>query len=300
MNPARRSRRQHAASIRQQAIIGLGRRRASRSWCSGSAWPLACCRSRPNTSRTPARLRAAGHRTSASSAGCSLPATGRRRSGSGCISSASSSSRPRSSGRCSSRRDRRSTCSPTAAPTTSCLGYGASRAAGSSRSIAVHHRLAPVFAWLWVDAGHRQPVEPDEVRAWLDRRRAGFLILVPAAQIAETGVQVGMSWLFVVYLIHTIGELCLSPVGLSSMTKLAPARIVGLMMGVWFLARRSAISSVGRPRPSTSRCRCRAASASSAIRRSSPGVLMLLFRKPLTRLIGDDELSSRRANSGYL
>ena len=45
-----------------------------------------------------------------------------------------------------------------------------------------------------------------------------------------------MSWLFFVYLIHTFGELCLSPVGLSSMTKLAPARIAGLMMGVWFLA----------------------------------------------------------------
>ena len=51
---------------------------------------------------------------------------------------------------------------------------------------------------------------------------------------------VGIHWLLGVYLLHTIGELCLSPVGLSSMTKLAPERAVGMMMGVWFLA-----SSVG-------------------------------------------------------
>jgi POT family proton-dependent oligopeptide transporter len=64
----------------------------------------------------------------------------------------------------------------------------------------------------------------------------GFLILVPAAHIATSGTLVSPMWLVSTYLIHTIAELCLSPVGLSSMTKLSPPRIVSLMMGVWFLA----------------------------------------------------------------
>jgi POT family proton-dependent oligopeptide transporter len=65
---------------------------------------------------------------------------------------------------------------------------------------------------------------------------AGFAVLVIASQISPGGVQVSPLWLTAVYLLHTVGELCLSPVGLSAMTKLAPARICGLMMGVWFLA----------------------------------------------------------------
>ena len=65
----------------------------------------------------------------------------------------------------------------------------------------------------------------------------GFLILVPAAAAAQSrGIRVSPLWLTALYLVHTFGELCLSPVGLSLVTKLAPARIVGLMMGVWFLA----------------------------------------------------------------
>jgi hypothetical protein len=59
-------------------------------------------------------------------------------------------------------------------------------------------------------------------------------------QVLPAWNRVGIQWLFGVYLLHTIGELCLSPVGLSAMTKLAPARVVGQMMGVWFLA-----SSIG-------------------------------------------------------
>ena len=95
--------------------------------------------------------------------------------------------------------------------------------------------LAPVFAWLWVTLGTNGPTAPTKFALGLIGVGAGFLWLIPGAQIAETGAKVGVSWLFMVYLIHTIAELCLSPVGLSSMTKLAPARIVSLMMGVWFL-----------------------------------------------------------------
>src|SRR5262249_20846149 len=63
----------------------------------------------------------------------------------------------------------------------------------------------------------------------------GFLILVPAARMSASGKLVSPMWLVTTYLLHTFGELCLSPVGLSAYTRLAPARVASLMMGVWFL-----------------------------------------------------------------
>ena len=96
--------------------------------------------------------------------------------------------------------------------------------------------LAPVFAWLWVHLGSREPSTAAKFAVGLIFVGAGFGILIVAARLAENGVQVSPAWLAMTYLLHTIGELTLSPVGLSAMTKLAPARIAGLMMGVWFLA----------------------------------------------------------------
>jgi proton-dependent oligopeptide transporter, POT family len=95
--------------------------------------------------------------------------------------------------------------------------------------------FAPVFAWLWVRLGSRQPSSPAKFSLGLIGVGLGFVFLVPAAIRAGSGGLVSPMWLMTVYLIHTSAELCLSPVGLSSMTKLAPARIVGSMMGVWFL-----------------------------------------------------------------
>ncbi|HEY0873919.1 MAG TPA: peptide MFS transporter [Vicinamibacterales bacterium] len=96
--------------------------------------------------------------------------------------------------------------------------------------------LAPVFAWLWVKLGSREPSTAAKFAVGLIFVGAGFAILVVASRLAAQGVQVSPMWLVMTYLLHTIGELSLSPVGLSAMTKLAPARIAGLMMGVWFLA----------------------------------------------------------------
>jgi proton-dependent oligopeptide transporter, POT family len=102
--------------------------------------------------------------------------------------------------------------------------------------------LAPVFAWVWLRLGsvRREPSSPAKFAIGLVFVGAGFAILIVAARLSEQGIQVSPMWLTVTYLLHTVGELCLSPVGLSAMTKLAPVRIGGLMMGVWFLA-----SSVG-------------------------------------------------------
>jgi len=95
--------------------------------------------------------------------------------------------------------------------------------------------LAPLFAWLWVRLGPREPSSPAKLSWGLLGAGLGFLLLVPAANIAATGTLVSPGWLTATYFIHTVAELCLSPVGLSSMTKLAPARIASLVMGIWFL-----------------------------------------------------------------
>jgi proton-dependent oligopeptide transporter, POT family len=96
--------------------------------------------------------------------------------------------------------------------------------------------LAPVFAWLWIRLGSREPSSPAKFVLGLVLVGAGFLVMVPAASLAAGGVKVSPAWLVVTYLLHVMGELCLSPVGLSATTKLAPSRVVGLMMGVWFLS----------------------------------------------------------------
>jgi len=97
--------------------------------------------------------------------------------------------------------------------------------------------LAPVFAWMWLRLGKRAPSSPTKFAIGLALACLGFLILLPAAFDAGTrGVRVSPMWLTALYLVHTFGELCLSPVGLSLVTKLAPKRLGGLMMGVWFLA----------------------------------------------------------------
>jgi POT family proton-dependent oligopeptide transporter len=111
--------------------------------------------------------------------------------------------------------------------------------------------LAPVFALLWIRLGRREPSSPAKFAYGLLFVGLGFLVVAIAARMsppvaaglpvtAETKLPadalVSPTWLIVVYLLHTIGELCLSPVGLSVVTKLAPERLVGSMMGVWFLS----------------------------------------------------------------
>jgi POT family proton-dependent oligopeptide transporter len=96
--------------------------------------------------------------------------------------------------------------------------------------------LAPVFAWLWVKLGDRQPSSPAKFSYALLFVGIGVLLLALASMTMGTDGKAGPWWLVGVFLCHTIGELCLSPVGLSTTTKLAPARLSGLMMGVWFLS----------------------------------------------------------------
>jgi POT family proton-dependent oligopeptide transporter len=96
--------------------------------------------------------------------------------------------------------------------------------------------FAPAFAWMWIRMGRREPSSPAKFGAGLLMVGGGFAVLAVASSLSVAGVRVAPYWLIVTYLLHSFGELALSPVGLSAMTRLAPVRVAGLMMGVWFLA----------------------------------------------------------------
>ena len=98
--------------------------------------------------------------------------------------------------------------------------------------------FAPIMSalWGWLAKRGREPSIPIKFGLGLTGVGAGFLFLVLGAQFAGPDFKVGLLWLAGLYLIHSIAELCISPVGLSMITKLSLARVVGLMMGVWFLS----------------------------------------------------------------
>ncbi|HVN41685.1 MAG TPA: peptide MFS transporter [Steroidobacteraceae bacterium] len=97
--------------------------------------------------------------------------------------------------------------------------------------------LAPVFsaAWSWLGARNRNPATPRKMVSGLVLTGIGFLWMVAAVYDQSAHGKASMWWLVLAYLFHTMGELCISPVGLSMVTKLAPLRLASLMMGVWFL-----------------------------------------------------------------
>ena len=95
--------------------------------------------------------------------------------------------------------------------------------------------LAPFFAWLWYKLGHRglEPSTPAKFGLAIILVGAGFLLLAGAGAIPG---KTPMIFILLLYMLHTMGELCLSPVGLAAMSRLSPPRMLGLMMGCWFLA----------------------------------------------------------------
>ncbi len=99
--------------------------------------------------------------------------------------------------------------------------------------------LAPVFgsAWVWLERRKRNPSIPMKAGMGLIGLAAGFFVLAWGAANAdpESGSLVSPAWLVVTYFFHTVGELCISPIGLSAITKLSPVNRVGQMMGVWFV-----------------------------------------------------------------
>ncbi len=98
--------------------------------------------------------------------------------------------------------------------------------------------LAPLFAWLWtwLAAKGLEPSTPAKFGLAMIQLGAGFLVLVLGAQAVGMANMTPVIFIFLIYLLHTTGELCLSPVGLSAMNRLAPAHMASLIMGTWFFA----------------------------------------------------------------
>ena len=98
--------------------------------------------------------------------------------------------------------------------------------------------LAPIFAWAWTTLGKRsrEPSAPFKFGLGVIQVGLGFLVLVWGAQSVGMDAAVPVIFIFLIYLLHTTGELCLSPVGLSAMNRLAPAHMASLIMGTWFFA----------------------------------------------------------------
>lgn len=98
--------------------------------------------------------------------------------------------------------------------------------------------LGPVFAWLWTFLGKRglEPSTPAKFGLGLVQLGFGFLVLVWGAESVGIDAKIPVIFLFGIYLFHTTGELCLSPVGLSAMNRLAPRHLASLIMGAWFFA----------------------------------------------------------------
>jgi POT family proton-dependent oligopeptide transporter len=107
--------------------------------------------------------------------------------------------------------------------------------------------LAPLFAWLWVWLARRrlEPSTPAKFGLGVLLVGLGFAVLVVGASMAGPDGRVSVVWLALMYLLHTMGELCLSPVGLAMVTRLSVASVAGMMMGVWFLSSSFAAYAAG-------------------------------------------------------
>ncbi len=98
--------------------------------------------------------------------------------------------------------------------------------------------FAPIFALLWTSLGkrNREPASPVKQSIGLFLLAIGYLIIAFGVKGANAAEKTSMYWLFSMYIVHTLGELCLSPIGLSMVARLAPLRLASLLMGIWFMS----------------------------------------------------------------
>jgi POT family proton-dependent oligopeptide transporter len=146
--------------------------------------------------------------------------------------------------------------------------------------------MAPVFAWLWVRLGKREPSSPSKFAMGLVLVGLGFVVVRVGALHAAADGRVSPLWLTVMYFLHTCGELCLSPVGLSAMTKLAPTKVASLMMGVWFLSISVGEYIGGRIASVYGTFSPASLFGAVAIFTIGLGIALTLFVKPMKRLMG--------------
>ncbi len=156
--------------------------------------------------------------------------------------------------------------------------------------------LAPVFGWLWVWLAKRslEPSTPVKFALGLIFLGFGFLVMMFASYYVVDGSEVLPTWLIMTYLLHTTGELCLSPVGLSAVTKLAPKKLVGQMMGIWFMSLAFGNLIAGRIAGQFNQEDIAADPSllpdlfwMIVMTTVGGGILMLLFSKPIRKLMGN-------------
>ncbi|HHF3010673.1 TPA: peptide MFS transporter [Vibrio diabolicus] len=145
--------------------------------------------------------------------------------------------------------------------------------------------LAPVLAILWVKLGKREPTSPVKFAMALFFLAIGFLCMVGAVleQGGDTTVKTSMLWLVGAFFFHTLGELCLSPIGLSLVTKLAPLRLASLMMGAWFGCNAIANYVAGYVGSHVGELGAMAIFSGIAVSATVSGVILLLFSNTLVR-----------------
>jgi len=147
--------------------------------------------------------------------------------------------------------------------------------------------FAPVFGWLWLYLGTRAPSIPVKFGMGLALLGVGFLVMAWGASFTDpTGPGVSPMWLVVTYFLHTTGELCLSPVGLSSITKLSPKHLVGQMMGIWFMGAALGNLIAGLLGGQFENLEPQSLFTAVALVSVGSGVLFLVFSKPIRKLIG--------------
>ena len=151
--------------------------------------------------------------------------------------------------------------------------------------------FAPIFGWLWIALGPREPSIPFKFGSGLVLLGLGFLVMSwGSTYIPENteGFQgVSPLWLIVTYFLHTAGELCLSPVGLSSVTKLSPERLVGQMMGTWFMGAALGNLIAGLVAGRIESMPLPQLFSTVAMIVIVSGALYILFTIPIKKLIGD-------------
>jgi POT family proton-dependent oligopeptide transporter len=96
--------------------------------------------------------------------------------------------------------------------------------------------FAPFFAWLWLSLGKKEPSSPTKMAIGLFLLALGYLWIAKGVNNVQPGVKVSMIWLTGMYALHTSGELCLSPIGMSLVNKLSPLKFSSLLMAIWFTA----------------------------------------------------------------
>jgi proton-dependent oligopeptide transporter, POT family len=141
--------------------------------------------------------------------------------------------------------------------------------------------LAPVFSVIWLKLGSRSPSTPAKMAYGLLQLGLGFAVLAWASMYATLAHPVSPNWLVITYLFHTTGELCLSPIGLSSTTKLAPPRYAGQMMGIWFMGSALGNLVAGRVAGLIASLPLPQLFGAVTLFSVGAGLLLLLFTKPL-------------------